>query len=466
MGVTIQTLDALPTGYSVSITFDHQALVAQGRSRSDGEDIRIVHWNGSGWDAEQDRVLAVGSSWNTTNTSVYFKTSGALSASVFDRSYYVYFGNASPSASLHNPDIVYVLWDDFNDGTLDAAKWHLTGASPGVVVSETGGKLQIAGAPDAAHMETQIGVETNLVMPTEYLAESTIAGSLDSQVLSSSKIAVGTDDGEMVIQNKQWSYWQSHTGWVHVAPTNIVQQSISPTRVATSRTSSAVSAYENGSTVATRSVQHTYPHARYTYAPENTAYTNTVTFDDIVIRKYVNNEPITVLDGVSATTVSANVDPVLTFDVNGRATPGTCNGATMTSITSSSTIDFGSVVSGVRSGAHDLHVITNVANGYTVSIRKTQPLQSVSHAIPDAPGSATTPLTFPSTEAFGYSTDGASQFATDKWAGITNTNQATATQTSGPRDDIHCVAYQVRAGATTLAGNYNTTVIYTVVPTF
>ena len=62
--------EAIPSDYSVSLTFDHAALVGAGSSQSNGDDIRITYWNGSDWD-ELDRMLDPGSDWNTTTTKIW-----------------------------------------------------------------------------------------------------------------------------------------------------------------------------------------------------------------------------------------------------------------------------------------------------------------------------------------------------------------------------------------------------------
>ncbi|MCK4691976.1 MAG: hypothetical protein KAT23_00005, partial [Anaerolineales bacterium] len=84
----------VPSGYSVSLTFDHEFLVDIGRSQSDGDDIAITYWNGSGW-VELDRILDPGSSWNTDTTTIWFQTQAAISATSSDSDYDLYYGNPS-----------------------------------------------------------------------------------------------------------------------------------------------------------------------------------------------------------------------------------------------------------------------------------------------------------------------------------------------------------------------------------
>ncbi|MFW9902420.1 MAG: hypothetical protein ACFFDY_14225, partial [Candidatus Thorarchaeota archaeon] len=70
---------AVPSGYTVSLTFDHASLVSMGRSRADGNDIRVAYLSGSDWE-ELDRMLDPGSSWDRNSTRIWFKTQAAISA--------------------------------------------------------------------------------------------------------------------------------------------------------------------------------------------------------------------------------------------------------------------------------------------------------------------------------------------------------------------------------------------------
>ena len=45
---------AVPSAYSVSVTFDHAALVSAGNSQGDGDDVRLLYLTGSTW-TELDR---------------------------------------------------------------------------------------------------------------------------------------------------------------------------------------------------------------------------------------------------------------------------------------------------------------------------------------------------------------------------------------------------------------------------
>lgn len=103
---------AVPTGYSVSLAFDHAGLVNAGKSLASGNDVRVLYWNGTNW-VELDRVLDSASSWNTASTRIWFKTQAAIGANGSDAGYYLYYGNSSAGAPPANASNVFLLFDDF-----------------------------------------------------------------------------------------------------------------------------------------------------------------------------------------------------------------------------------------------------------------------------------------------------------------------------------------------------------------
>ena len=128
----------------------------------------------------------------------------------------------------------------------------------------------------------------------------------------------------------------------------------------------------------------------------------------------------------------------------------------------------------VAASAQSLGVATNVPYGFTVFIRSTGPFSSPSGSIADVPFLNIAPGPFPlSGEAFGYTTNDLSLNTASPtrffdngamWSALTTTNAEVATGTAGNNEQ--CVAIQARAGSTTKAGNYKTTVVYSVTPTF
>ncbi|MFX1415616.1 MAG: DUF2341 domain-containing protein, partial [Promethearchaeota archaeon] len=110
---------AIPSGYSVNVTFNHATLVGAGKSLANGDDIRIAYWDGSNWN-ELNRALDTDSSWNDAFTTVWFKTQAAIPASTTDDNYYLYYGNPSASSPPADRASIFLFWDGFESGDLSA----------------------------------------------------------------------------------------------------------------------------------------------------------------------------------------------------------------------------------------------------------------------------------------------------------------------------------------------------------
>ncbi len=94
-------LSDLPAGFAVSTALDHAALVSAGKSQADGDDMRVVHWDGAAW-VELNRSLDPGSAWNDTSTRIWFALHRVITASSSDKDYYLYYGNTSASSPPTN----------------------------------------------------------------------------------------------------------------------------------------------------------------------------------------------------------------------------------------------------------------------------------------------------------------------------------------------------------------------------
>lgn len=111
------TTAAAPAGYTVPVTIDHAALVSSGDALVSGDDVRVLHFDGTAW-TELDRVLAEGSAWDDAATTIEFRTVDPIAAGGSDGSYWLYLGNTAAGAPPADPRAVYALDDDFEDGTL------------------------------------------------------------------------------------------------------------------------------------------------------------------------------------------------------------------------------------------------------------------------------------------------------------------------------------------------------------
>ncbi|MGD8471453.1 MAG: hypothetical protein PVJ82_08675, partial [Desulfobacteraceae bacterium] len=109
--------EQIPSGYSVSVTFDHADMVSEDSAQADGDDVRVVYWNGATW-TELDRAVDPLSSWNDASTKIWFKTQAIINASSSDSDYYIYYNKSSASNPPDDWANIFMIGDDFNDGTL------------------------------------------------------------------------------------------------------------------------------------------------------------------------------------------------------------------------------------------------------------------------------------------------------------------------------------------------------------
>ena len=129
-------------GYSVSLGFDHAALVAAGKAQADGDDLRVYYFNGAGW-TELDRALDPLSAWNSATTQIWFRLVNPIGSSSSDNGYYIYYGDPGVSNPPDDWANVFRMGDDFNDGTLTSGlSTSLNGAAS---ISETAGAARISG---------------------------------------------------------------------------------------------------------------------------------------------------------------------------------------------------------------------------------------------------------------------------------------------------------------------------------
>ncbi len=191
--------------------------------------------------------------------------------------------------------------------------------------------------------------------------------------------------------------------------------------------------------------------------------------------------------------VTAKVDTIFDFTVYGLATSTGVNGTSTTMTTSSTTIPFGTLTAyDIVTGAQDLTVQTNAANGFVVTVETDQSLLSstgadidnfkddVVSAIPAAWESPAVGLDVNDEKTWGHwgitsedtATTRTNEFGSNQWAGVTSTPQVVFSHT-GPADastpgiGSTTVGFQVEISPLQEAGDdYSTTLTYIATPTF
>ncbi len=180
--ITVTTRSAsAPSGYAVPLTVDHASLIAAGKSLANGNDVRVVYWNGTSW-AELDRVLDDTSAWNTASTTIWYRTQAAIAANASDINYYLYYGNAAAGVPPANPLNVFLFYDGFPGSSVDTSKWTITQGT----VTVSGGLLTLN--PDSSMWanasyafgtntawEARVQLANSTDGPTSYWAASDLA---------------------------------------------------------------------------------------------------------------------------------------------------------------------------------------------------------------------------------------------------------------------------------------------------
>jgi hypothetical protein len=181
--ITVSTVTAVAVGHSVALTFDHASLVSSGKSLSNGNDVRVLYWNGSSW-TEIARGLNPGASWNNSATKIWFKLQAAISSSSSDGNYYLYYGNPSAGSPPSSWGDVFVFYDGFESGNLTAWSGSYAGSGDSIAASteqkNTGsysGKAQIdsvdTGGPQAMVWKniadhTSLHAKMHIYLPTDF----------------------------------------------------------------------------------------------------------------------------------------------------------------------------------------------------------------------------------------------------------------------------------------------------------
>lgn len=169
--------------------------------------------------------------------------------------------------------------------------------------------------------------------------------------------------------------------------------------------------------------------------------------------------------------VTATVDPSITFSVANYGSAVNGSGDTSPVTTTSTTIPFGHVTGGsTKWGSQTLTTSTNAANGYSVYVRYSAQMTDGTHTFRDQAGTPTSALAYDgsgSQSSLGYTADGPGvTFGSNLWAGLTATNTQIATRATPQNGDAFHVEYKIEPSNIQSAGAYSTTVIYTATPTY
>jgi hypothetical protein len=226
-----------------------------------------------------------------------------------------------------------------------------------------------------------------------------------------------------------------------------------------------------------------------TSTANSSVYARIKTYSDASTVIDTGSAAIAVLTSTSIT-VTADVAPSFAFTVGAVNTSTSVNNATTTVTTTAGTIPFGTINPGGTAAiaAHDLTVVTNANNGYTVTIATTDPpLVSGSNNIDKfSGGDNATPAVWSAPDGtaknvnsgfFGYTTEGslgtgtAARFTSsggNKWAGPT-TSPLEVMYSANPTSDVGNtvrIGYEVQVNGYQPPGTYSGTVTLVATPTY
>jgi hypothetical protein len=208
-----------------------------------------------------------------------------------------------------------------------------------------------------------------------------------------------------------------------------------------------------------------------TFYAQITTYSTLATHTCSTIVDQSNVIALTTVPGVTAT---VTVQPTIAFSVANYASAVNGSGDTGGVTTTSTTIPFGIVAAGATSwGAQTLTVSTNGVHGYTLYTRYSAAMtDTASDTIRNqATGTPTSGTTFDgstsqSSLAFTSDGNGYTYGGSNKWAGLSTTNNAIATRTGAINADPTHIEYKIEISNVQPPGAYSNVIAYTVTPSY
>jgi hypothetical protein len=135
------TIDSADSGYTIKLALSGataSAIYNNCVDQTNGNDFRVVWWDGSQWN-DLDRYLE---SFSSSDITVWFRIQEAGGWGGGASDYYLYYGNSSPAAVKEDKSNVYDLWEDFDDIT-NWTKWRDDGGESNVSATVTSSVVTI-----------------------------------------------------------------------------------------------------------------------------------------------------------------------------------------------------------------------------------------------------------------------------------------------------------------------------------
>ena len=132
MPITITNSGSALSNYQSSVTVNTAALISAGKMQSGCQDIRFT-----GSDGISNLYYWIESGCNSASTKIWVKVASIPSG---PSTIYMYYGNASASSASDGSN-TFLVWDNFDDNTIDTNKWT-THVKNGGSIAETGGEMK------------------------------------------------------------------------------------------------------------------------------------------------------------------------------------------------------------------------------------------------------------------------------------------------------------------------------------
>lgn len=109
--------DPLPANSSIKFNLDHYSLVQAGKSLSNGNDVRVVFYNGSSWQ-ELNRINKTNWNTNAIPTEIWFQNQTEIAGLASNNNYYLYYGNGAAGSPPANLTHIFTPPQDVNTAGL------------------------------------------------------------------------------------------------------------------------------------------------------------------------------------------------------------------------------------------------------------------------------------------------------------------------------------------------------------
>jgi len=93
----LESFSSIPKNQVIKVTFDHQSMVKQDKALPNGNDIKIVYWNGKKY---QDIDYWLENKWNLNNTTLRFKNPEPINAGRELNKVFIYYGNLAANKQV------------------------------------------------------------------------------------------------------------------------------------------------------------------------------------------------------------------------------------------------------------------------------------------------------------------------------------------------------------------------------